>query len=251
MPTGIFGNTDERIAVYVEADEGQPLPKLVFTQFLTTYQYWQPFSSAADAYATEQHVGIRINTGWETVALQGSGFGWGTSHEIGHIIEIGECRVLEYTNNMVSNFNETVLDKMPSRGDHDKITRLLAPDSVLDGDGIASGGATIAASLFRENKAYTAGACHVASGVVKFEGCDFERNTSVGLGGAVFVNWSQSTVSASFDGCTITDNTSAQAGIIYINYYLYPNYDDWGLGQKQLDITNSVLRGNTSEAFCS
>lgn len=116
---------------------------------------------------------------------------------------------------------------------------------------VASGGATIAASLFRENKAYTAGGCHVASGVVKFEGCDFERNTSVGSGGAVFVNWSQSTVSASFDGCTITDNTSGQAGTIYINYYFYPNYDDWGLGQKQLDITNSVLRGNTSEAFCS
>lgn len=301
MPTGIFGNTGEQITVYVEADEGQPLPMVVFTQFLTTYQYWQggkiqlkrgenvltvpafthtasytnaggpiylvnpytaaqqntgvkvyiegghtypvfyeggseekfrndlidyaeyyaahsdtafniaevmsdhilvtaqatrakeiyvddgvsaqtvcenwdeymrallrfngvtfdpgdehydarveklylnvrvmqPFSSAADAYATGQHVGIRINTGWETVALSGSGFGWGTSHEIGHIIEIGEYRVLEYTNNMVSNFNETVLDGLPSRGNHDKITQLLAPDSVLGSDGIASGG---------------------------------------------------------------------------------------------------------------
>lgn len=301
MPTGIFGNTGERITVYVDADEGQPLPKIVFTQFLTTYKYWQggqiqlqrgvnvltvpsftytesytnaggpvylvnpytaqeqntsvkvyiegghtypvfykggseekfkndildyteyyrdnadtafnivevmsdhmlvtaqatraediyigqgvsaqkvcenwdeymrallsfngvtfdkdnpyydarveklylnvrvmqPFSSAADAYATGQHVGIRINTGWETTALQGSGFGWGTSHEIGHIIEIGEYRVLEYTNNMVSNFNETVLDGLPSRGNHSKITNLLAPDSILGSDGIASGG---------------------------------------------------------------------------------------------------------------
>lgn len=301
MPTGIFGNTGDTITVYVEADEGQPLPKLIFTQFLTTYQYWkgsqielkrgvniltvpsfthtasftnaggpmyiinpytedeqntsvkvyiegghtfpvfykggseekfanditdyveyyqenkdtafnivevmsdhilvtaqttranevylngglsvqkacedwdrymqsllefngvtfdksdryyderveklflnvrvmQPFSSAADAYATGQHIGIRINTGWETVALSGSGFGWGTSHEIGHVIEIGEYRVLEYTNNMVSNFNETVLDGLDSRGDHSKITNLLAPDSVLEKDGIASGG---------------------------------------------------------------------------------------------------------------
>lgn len=249
MPTGIFGNSGEQITVYVEADEGQPLPKLVFTQFLTTYQYWQggqiqlsrgvnvltvpnftytasytnaggplylvnpytsqqqnksvkvyikggktfpvfymggseeklqndlidyaeyyhlsfngvtfdtsdeyydarveklflsvrvmlPFSSAADAYATGQHVGIRINTGWETTALQRSGFGWETSHEIGHIIEIGEYRVLEYTNNMVSNFNETILDGKSSRGDHNKIRNLLAPDSILDKDGIASG----------------------------------------------------------------------------------------------------------------
>lgn len=97
----------------------------------------QPFSSAADAYATGQHIGIRINTGWETTALTASGFGWGTSHEIGHIIEIGEYRVLEYTNNMVSNFNETALDGLPSRGAHSKITSLLAPD---DTTGIASGG---------------------------------------------------------------------------------------------------------------
>lgn len=298
LPTGIYGNSGEQITVYVEADEGQPLPKLVFTQFLTTYQYWQggqvqlqrgvnvltvpnfthtasftnaggplyivnpytskqqnesiklyiegghtfpvfyeggseekflhdladhveycqengdtafniaevmsdhilvtaqatraleiyaqngvsvekacadwdaymqallefngvtfdpsdsrydervqglylnvrvmqPFSSAADAYATGQHIGIRINTGWEATALRGSGFGWGTSHEIGHVIEIGEYRVLEYTNNMVSNFNETVLDGLASRGDHKKITDLLAPDGTA---GIASGG---------------------------------------------------------------------------------------------------------------
>ncbi len=301
MPTGIYGNSGEQIIVYVQADEGQPLPQIIFTQFLTTYQYWQgskiqlqrgvnvltvpefthtasftnaggpiylinpytsaqqnesvrvyieggqtypvfykggseekfkndiedyleyyqsntqtafdivevmsdhilvtaqatrardiylnggtsvqqacedwdeymqsllefngvtfdksdehydarveklylnvrvmqPFSSAADAYATGQHIGIRINTGWEAVALRGSGFGWGTSHEIGHVIEIGEYRVLEYTNNMVSNFNETILDGLSSRGDHSKITNLLAPDSVLQTDGIASGG---------------------------------------------------------------------------------------------------------------
>ena len=41
MPTGIYGNTGEQITIYVEADEGQPLPKVAFTQFLTTYQYWQ------------------------------------------------------------------------------------------------------------------------------------------------------------------------------------------------------------------
>lgn len=298
LPTGIYGNTGEKIKIYVEADEGQPLPKVAFTQFLTTYQYWQggqielrrgvneltvpsfthdasftnaggpiyllnpytpdeqnesvkiyiegghtypvfykggseekflndiadfteyynenkstafniveilsdhmlvtaqatraeeiyidngvsvqtvcenwdkymqsllefngvtfdksdryydsrvqklylnvrimqPFSSAADAYATGQHIGIRKNTGWETTALNASGFGWGTSHEIGHIIEIGEYRVLEYTNNMVSNFNETILDGLSSRGDHNKVTTLLAPD---DTTGITSGG---------------------------------------------------------------------------------------------------------------
>ena len=51
-----------------------------------------------------------------------------------------EYRVLEYTNNMVSNFNETILEGLPSRGNHSKITQLLAPDSVLEGDGIATGG---------------------------------------------------------------------------------------------------------------
>ena len=48
--------------------------------------------------------------------------------------------MLEYTNNMVSNFNETILEGLPSRGNHSKITQLLAPDSVLEGDGIATGG---------------------------------------------------------------------------------------------------------------
>ena len=43
--------------------------------------------------------------------------------------------MLEYTNNMVSNFNETILEGLPSRGNHSKITQLLAPDSVLEGDG--------------------------------------------------------------------------------------------------------------------
>lgn len=46
--------------------------------------------------------------------------------------------MLEYTNNMVSNFNETILEGLPSRGNHSKITQLLAPDSVLEGDGIAT-----------------------------------------------------------------------------------------------------------------
>lgn len=43
--------------------------------------------------------------------------------------------MLEYTNNMVSNFNETILEGLPSSGNHSKITQLLAPDSVLEGNG--------------------------------------------------------------------------------------------------------------------
>ena len=41
LPTGICGNTGEKLTVYVEADEGQPLPRAVFTQFLTNYNHWQ------------------------------------------------------------------------------------------------------------------------------------------------------------------------------------------------------------------
>lgn len=53
-------------------------------------------------------------------------------------------------------------------------------------------------------------------------------------------------MSASFDGCTVTGNTNPNAGTIYINYYFYPGYDDWGLGQKLLNFTNSVFEDNAS-----
>lgn len=129
----------------------------------------------------------------------------------------------------------------------------FSENSVFSGPNGGSGGAVYATSgadflscTFTKNKAFVGGACYIGSGAVTFEGCDLMGNTAAGTGGAVYVNWSQSAVSASFDRCHVTDNTSAQAGTIYINYYFYPGYDDWGLGQKQLDLTHSVLCGNAS-----
>lgn len=112
-------------------------------RILKTYlnvRIMQPFSSSADAYATGQHIGIRKNTAWETTALRGSGFGWGMTHEIGHILENMEYRMLESTNNMWSNFNQVYMEGKNSNGKHDAVTEVLTPDSVLSTDGMLKDG---------------------------------------------------------------------------------------------------------------
>lgn len=83
----------------------------------------QPFGAA---YAFTEHVGIQVP--WERGALLGSGFGWGYTHELGHMMDIGERLVSECSNNMLSKYNETAMEKVATRGDFEKTTAALSPD---------------------------------------------------------------------------------------------------------------------------
>ncbi len=83
----------------------------------------QPFGAA---YAHIEHVGIQVP--WEMGALTGESFGWGYTHELGHMMDIGERTVSECSNNMLSKYDETVMSKIATRGDFAKTTAALAPD---------------------------------------------------------------------------------------------------------------------------
>lgn len=79
------------------------------------------------AYAFYEHVGIYRS--WESTALIGGGFGWGYSHELGHMFDIPERTVSECSNNMWSKFYETAIAKLSTRGDFDKTLEALSgPD---------------------------------------------------------------------------------------------------------------------------
>lgn len=110
---------------------------------------------------------------------------------------------------------------------------------------IASGTVQFTDCTFSANKAWAAGACYTGSGTVTFSGCSIDGNSSNSTAGAVLINWAN-TINVSFDGCSVTNNSCSGNGIIYINYYYYPGYNDWGLGQKLLTFTNSVFSNNKS-----
>ncbi len=88
----------------------------------------QPYGAA---YAYTEHIGIQVS--WEAGAITASGsFGWGYTHEIGHMLDIGERTVSECSNNMLSKYHETVIERTASRGDFAKTTAALAPDDHID-----------------------------------------------------------------------------------------------------------------------
>ncbi len=87
----------------------------------------QPYGAA---YAYTEHVGIQVS--WEGGALTGLSFGWGYTHELGHMMDIGERTVSECSNNMLSKYDETVMSKIATRGDFTKTTEALAPDVHAD-----------------------------------------------------------------------------------------------------------------------
>lgn len=90
----------------------------------------QPYAAA---YAYTEHVGIQTNY-WQDTVIAGENFGWGVTHEIGHMMDISERVVSETTNNMVSNFNKSANEKTGSRESHSTITNLMAPDDVNPAD---------------------------------------------------------------------------------------------------------------------
>ena len=85
----------------------------------------QPWAGAA-AFAYTEHVGVYKS--WQGALILGSGFGWGVSHEIGHMVDNVNRTIGETTNNMYAKYNETALEKANSRGEFSKTLETLSND---------------------------------------------------------------------------------------------------------------------------
>lgn len=90
----------------------------------------QPYGAA---YAYTEHIGI-FGEDWLRNALYSEGVGWGFTHEIGHMIDMSERVVSECSNNMVSKYNETALEKTATRGDFDLVVKYLSSDIVKNSE---------------------------------------------------------------------------------------------------------------------
>ena len=77
-------------------------------------RYSQPYG---ESYAYTEHVGIFYDHWLATAAhfLQDE-IGWGYPHEIGHMMDIDDRKIVETTNNMISKFSETHLQKINQWG---------------------------------------------------------------------------------------------------------------------------------------
>ena len=88
----------------------------------------QPWSGAA-AYTYTEHIGIY--TSWEATGYYASNFGWGMSHELGHMFDTRGQIVGECSNNMYAKYNETVLENIGTRGNFDATFNALSDDDNL------------------------------------------------------------------------------------------------------------------------
>ncbi len=84
----------------------------------------QPYGAA---YAYTEHVGIQPS--WEGGAIYSQSNGWGFTHELGHMMDNSERTVSECSNNMMSKFDETALEKTATRGDFAKTFAALTPEA--------------------------------------------------------------------------------------------------------------------------
>ena len=89
----------------------------------------QPWPLAA-AYAHTEHVGVYKS--WQSALILGSGFGWGLSHEIGHMVDNPNRTIGETSNNMYAKYNETALEQLNTRGDFSDTTETLSSDLTYD-----------------------------------------------------------------------------------------------------------------------
>lgn len=79
-----------------------------------------------EAYAHVEHVGIQ--SAWEQAVLYTESFGWGYTHELGHMMDNPERTISECSNNMMSKYNETAMEKDASRGEFESTLNSLSPD---------------------------------------------------------------------------------------------------------------------------
>lgn len=83
--------------------------------------------ASAWAYAASEHVGMPRNA--QNSLVYGSGFGWGVTHEIGHMLDNGSRVISETTNNMYSKYNEAVIEGTATRGDYSATLDALVNDN--------------------------------------------------------------------------------------------------------------------------
>ena len=86
----------------------------------------QPYAAA---YAYGEHVGIQRDGEWEHASFRGHDFGWGHTHELGHMMDIGERTWTETTNNMWSQFNKTYITNEGARGNFAGFWEVMVPDN--------------------------------------------------------------------------------------------------------------------------
>lgn len=86
--------------------------------------------AGAAAYAYTEHVGIYAGSDWELTCLRGSNFGWGVTHELGHMMDISERTWTEYTNNMWSQYNKCALAGEEARGNFSAFLSSTVKDGV-------------------------------------------------------------------------------------------------------------------------
>lgn len=83
--------------------------------------------ASAWAYAASEHVGMPRSS--QNSLVYGSGFGWGVTHEIGHMLDNGSRVISETTNNMYSKYNEAVIEGTATRGDYSATLEALVNDN--------------------------------------------------------------------------------------------------------------------------
>lgn len=92
-------------------------------------QIWK----GAGAYAYTEHIGVYKS--WEGTAISAKNFGWATSHELGHMMDIPGRTIGETTNNMWAKFNETAIEQLASRDYAEYTTNGLMSDNATYDNG--------------------------------------------------------------------------------------------------------------------
>ncbi len=130
-PAGALANWKEYLSALYDFcgvyDEGHSDPR---AQYLNVnIRVMQPLAGAA-AYAYGEHIGIYPNGDWEVTCLRAENFGWGVTHELGHMMDISERTWGEYTNNMWSQFNKCALSGEDARGNFGAFLSAAVKDGV-------------------------------------------------------------------------------------------------------------------------
>lgn len=77
-------------------------------------------------FAAGEHIGIQ--NGSQNVLIYPTEFGWGTTHELGHSMDIPSQLVSETSNNVWSKFYETAIANIGERGEFDYTLKTLSND---------------------------------------------------------------------------------------------------------------------------
>lgn len=115
--------------------------------------------------------------------------------------------------------------------------------NISEGVTLTVKGSQSAPIIFEGNSVARGGRAFSSAGSLELEYVTFQNLNGTSADGTAINLWGEGNT-LSMQNCTFSN--VAGNGIIYINYYYYPGYNDWGLGQKLLTFTNSVFSDNKS-----